>query len=137
MARHIVAPVGDLPPGSRKLVTVNGRPIAIFNVEGDFYAILNRCPHQGGSLVQGYLTGRLTSSCPGDYDYQSRRDVIRCPWHAWEFDLRTGLSQCEPDRIKVRKFPLSVAAGDALLEQPLVAETFPVDVEGSYLVLEM
>ena len=62
MSRHVVAPTSDIPPGSRKLFTVKGRPIAIFNLEGDFFGMLNRCPHQGGSLCDGVVTGLLLSS---------------------------------------------------------------------------
>ena len=131
MTRHVVGPASDLPAGARKLVTVQGRAIALFNIEGELFAIADRCPHSGGSLVHGYLTGLLTSSCPGEYDYAASRESIRCPWHAWEFNLRTGRSQCEPDRMKVRTFPASIATGETL-----VAETFTVAVEDSYIVLD-
>ena len=53
MARHVVATVDEIAPGQRKLVQVQGRDIGIFNVEGEFFAIANRCPHEGGVAVQG------------------------------------------------------------------------------------
>ncbi|MFC7538872.1 Rieske (2Fe-2S) protein [Siccirubricoccus deserti] len=49
MSKHVVAAVADLPPGSRKLVMVKGRPIAVFNIGGDFFGLMNRCPHQGAT----------------------------------------------------------------------------------------
>ena len=55
--KHVVAAVGDIPPGGRKLVEVNGRAIVVFNLGGEFFALSNRCPHRGGSLCEGKLTG--------------------------------------------------------------------------------
>jgi nitrite reductase/ring-hydroxylating ferredoxin subunit len=67
MSRHVVAATSDIPPGTRKLVTIKGRPIAIFNLGGDFFGMFNRCPHQGGSLCEGAVTGLVESSAPGRY----------------------------------------------------------------------
>jgi nitrite reductase/ring-hydroxylating ferredoxin subunit len=136
VAKHVIAPLRDFPNGSRKLVDVRGRAIAVFNVNGEFFALANRCPHQGGSLVQGQQIGLIEASEPGCYRYSRRGEIIRCPWHGWEFDLRTGKSWCEPDRVRARQFAVSIAAGAKLVEGPYVAETFPVRVEDDYVVLE-
>jgi nitrite reductase/ring-hydroxylating ferredoxin subunit len=55
--KFVVAPVADIPPGTHKVFTVGGRPIGIFNLNGKFCGLLNRCPHQGGRLCDGLLTG--------------------------------------------------------------------------------
>jgi nitrite reductase/ring-hydroxylating ferredoxin subunit len=136
VAKHVIAPLRDFPNGSRKLVDVRGRAIAVFNVNGEFFALANRCPHQGGSLIQGQQVGLIEASEPGCYRYSRRGEIIRCPWHGWEFDLRTGKSWCEPDRVRARQFAVSIAAGAKLVEGPYVAETFPVRVEDDYVVLE-
>ena len=70
MSKHVVAPVRELPPGSRKLVQVDGRPIVIFNIGGEFFALLNRCPHQGGNLCEGKLIGLVESGEPGVYRWR-------------------------------------------------------------------
>ena len=137
MTKHVVAAARDLPPGSRTLVTVEGRAIAIFNVAGELFGLLNRCPHQGGSLCEGKLIGLLEASEPGKYRYTRRGEIVRCPWHGWEFDLRTGKSYCEPDRIKARRFSIDVKAGREVVEGPYVAETFPVSIEEQYVVVEV
>jgi len=62
MARQVIGPVDELPPGTRKFVTIDDRPIAIFNIKGEFFGLLNRCPHQGAAL------------CEGDRIYQAGRD---------------------------------------------------------------
>jgi nitrite reductase/ring-hydroxylating ferredoxin subunit len=137
MARHIVATIDDIPPGKRKLVNVKGREIGIFNVDGEYFAVGNRCPHEGASLCKGRLVGLVESSEPGSYQFSRRGELLRCPWHGWEFDLRTGRSWCEPDRTKVRSFELKVESGRALVEGELQAETFPVSIEKQYVVIEV
>ena len=136
MAKHVVAAVGDIPPGTRRLAQVNGRAIVVFNLGGEFFALNNRCPHRGGSLHQGKQTGLIESDAPGEYCYSRKGEIIRCPWHGWEFDIRTGKSWCDPARVRVRQYPVSVKPGSELVEGPHVAETFPVRVENNYIVVE-
>jgi nitrite reductase/ring-hydroxylating ferredoxin subunit len=135
MAKYVVAPAHEIAPGSRKLVEVAGRKIVIFNLAGEFFALSDRCPHQGGPLSQGRLTGFVSSRKPGEYCYSRRGEVIRCPWHSWEYDIRTGKSWCDPRRVEVRRFEVGVEPGARLVEGPYVAETFPVSVEDAYLVV--
>jgi len=86
--KHVVAALGEIPPGGRKLVTADGRAIVVLNLDGEFFALGNRCPHRGGSLCDGNLTGLVLSDEPGHYNYIRRGEIIRCPWHSWEFDIR-------------------------------------------------
>jgi 3-phenylpropionate/trans-cinnamate dioxygenase ferredoxin subunit len=136
MAKHVIAPLRDFPAGSRKLVDLNGRRIVVFNINGEFFALANRCPHQGGSLYDGRLTGLVESDVPGQYHYSRQGEILRCPWHSWEFDVRTGKSWCDPSRVRARQFAVSVTPGAKLVEGPYVAETFSVSVEDEYVVLD-
>jgi len=136
MAKHVVAAAAEIPPGGRKLVEVNGRAVVIFNLAGEFFALNNRCPHRGGSLCHGKITGLVQSSEPGEYRYTRRGEIIRCPWHSWEFDIRTGQSWCDPAKVRARRYAVTVEAGATLIEGPYKAETFPVSVEGAYVVVE-
>ena len=81
MARHVVATVDQIPPGQRLLVQVNGREIGIFNVGGEYFAVGNRCPHEGASLCKGRIVGLVEATGPGDYQYSRRGELLRCPWH--------------------------------------------------------
>jgi 3-phenylpropionate/trans-cinnamate dioxygenase ferredoxin subunit len=137
MSRHVVAPVSDIPPGNRKLFTVKGRPIAIFNLDGEYFGLLNRCPHQGGSLCAGVTTGLLESPQPGTYVYSRKGEIIRCPWHGWEFDIKTGQSYCDPERIRTKAYPVAAEPGKTVVEGPYVAETVPVRVEEDYIVVDV
>ena len=136
MPKHIVSVVKDIPPGHRKLVHVNGRAVVVFNLGGEFFALNNRCPHKGGSLCAGKQTGLVQSAGPGDYRYSRRGEIIRCPWHSWEFDIRTGQSWCDPQRLRTRRYAVSVEKGTQLVEGQYKAETFPASVENDYVVVE-
>jgi 3-phenylpropionate/trans-cinnamate dioxygenase ferredoxin subunit len=136
MPKHVVAAVAEIAPGGRKLVDVKGRAIVVFNLGGEFFALNNRCPHRGGSLCHGTQVGLVESSMPGEYRYSRKGEIIRCPWHSWEFDIRTGKSWCDPAKLFVRHYPVSVEAGSQLVEGPYVAETFPVTLENEYVVVE-
>ncbi len=137
MAKHVVATVSEIAPGGRKLVEVKGRTIVLFNLAGEFFALSNRCPHQGGSLAQGQLTCLVESSAPGEYRTSRHGEIIRCPWHQWEYDIRTGKSWVDPRSVRARSFPVTVEPGARLAEGPYVAETFLVSVEDEYVVVEM
>ena len=136
MSKHVVAALKDFPPGSRRLIEIDGRPIAIFNIKGELFALSDKCPHKGGSLSRGKLTGAVTSSEPGSYDYSRPGEIVRCPWHGWEFDVRTGRSWCDPKRMRLMNYAVSVEPGAKLVEGPYVAETFAVAVEDDYVVVE-
>jgi 3-phenylpropionate/trans-cinnamate dioxygenase ferredoxin subunit len=55
---------------------------------------------RAGSLARGKLTGLVLSQEPGTYQYSRAGEMLRCPWHGWEFDVRTGRSWCDPDRLR-------------------------------------
>ena len=67
MAKHVVATVDEIAPGTCKIVAVAGREIGIFNVHNEFYALINRCPHEGAALCRGPILARFTSDRPGRY----------------------------------------------------------------------
>ena len=136
MSRHIVASVDEIAPGTCKIVTVKGREIGVFHVNDGFFAIINRCPHQGAPLCRGALLSRLESPAPGEYRLTRQGEMLRCPWHCWEFDIRTGQSWCDPTRVRARPYTVSVQPGTRLVAGPYVAETVPVSVENDYVVVE-
>jgi 3-phenylpropionate/trans-cinnamate dioxygenase ferredoxin subunit len=135
--KHVVAAVADIPPGGRKLVDVAGRAVVVFNLGGEFFALNNRCPHRGGSLCEGRLSGLVESDEPGHYRYSRRGEIIRCPWHGWEFDIRTGRSWCDPQRLRVRHYDVAIEPGGRVVQGRYVAETFPVSIEDTYIVVEV
>lgn len=143
MPKYIIARVDEIPPGERKIVEIDGRSVGVFNIAGTFYALRNICPHQGGPLCRGYLTGLLEAVVPGEFKYTRRGEILRCPWHGWEYDVKTGRSWVDPKRVRTRSYPAHVASGadiDAApdrVEGPLTAETFEVSVDQHYVVVEI
>ncbi|MGH3490739.1 MAG: Rieske (2Fe-2S) protein [Actinopolymorphaceae bacterium] len=145
--KYVVATVAEIPPGERKIVDVAGRSVGIFNLSGEFFALRNRCPHQGAELCRGKLWGTVTASVPGEFDYTARGEILSCIHHGWEFHIRTGQSWCDPARLRVASYEPEVRRGDEILEAPggvdqkvrgpYVAETIPVTVEGEYIVLDL
>ena|SRR5437870_1469808 len=93
-ARVQVAAVGDLKPGEGRVIEAAGREVALFNVDGRYFAIDNRCPHRDGPLGDGDLEGR----------------VVTCPWHGWRWDVTTGTNVNNP-AVKVACVPVSVEDG--------------------------
>jgi nitrite reductase (NADH) small subunit len=93
-----VTAVADLAPGKSIEALVNGKPIALFNLGGEFHAISNTCVHRGGPLGKGVLDGKL----------------VLCPWHAWAYDVTTGTSDVNPE-LKVAKYEVKVEDGQVLV----------------------
>ena len=114
MTRHIVARTTDIPPGGNKVVGIDGRDIVVFHVNGEFFALLNRCPHEGAPLEKAACIARLTSPEPGVYQRSRVGEFLRCAWHGWEFDMRTGQSWGDAKRFKIRSFPVAVERGEEL-----------------------
>lgn len=137
MARHVVARAAEVPPGGRKLVEIDGRGVVVFNIKGEFFALSNMCPHKGGSLAEGILTGLVESKEPGCYTHSRPGEIVRCPWHQWEFDIRTGRSYCDPRKMRLKQYDVAVEQGATLVEGPYVAETFKVSVEDDYVVVDV
>ena len=144
--RHVVAHVSEIPAGKRKIVTIAGRSIGIFNVNGAFFAVRNSCPHQGGELCLGPTVGLATADKPGEIRYSREGEILRCPWHGWEFDVKTGQSWFDPAGTRVRSYKVSVenlapeavaTEAPGLEKGPYVAETYPVTVEQSYILVEL
>jgi nitrite reductase/ring-hydroxylating ferredoxin subunit len=134
--RQVVARAVEVAPGHCKIVNVNGREIGVFNLNGEYFALANRCPHEGGPLCRGNIIPLVQSDGPGHYRLARRQEFLRCPWHGWEFEIRTGQSWCDPKSTRARQFQVKVESGETLVKGPYVAETFPVSIEEDYLVVE-
>jgi nitrite reductase/ring-hydroxylating ferredoxin subunit len=156
--RVVVSRLAEFPPGERKIVKAGARSIGVFRVEDDFFAIRNRCPHQGGPLCLGRLSPWAVASAPGQVRMEGPARLVACPWHGWEYDLETGQSFMGPGETRVKAYEVAVERGSALEEDaraadsapvppeakaagrepgPYVAETFSVYVEEDYVVVDV
>lgn len=126
-SRHVVARVEEIPVGARRIVQVGNRSIGVFNVGGEFYALKNTCPHQQAPLCEGRVMGTTLPSRPGEYRFGLEGRVLRCPWHAWEFDITTGRSFFAPDACRVKSYQVAV--------EEVTVETYEAKVEGAFVVV--
>ena len=102
MSRRVsIGQAADIPVGEGRVVEAEGMTLALFNVDGAFYALDNACAHRGGPLGEGDLDGT----------------VVVCPWHAWRWDVKTGANVNNP-AVKMPWFPVSVDDGRVFVELP-------------------
>ena len=95
-----VAKTSELEPVQGRRVEVNGKPIALFNVDGQFFAIDNTCTHRGGPLAEGMVSGH----------------EVTCPWHGATFDVRTGEVGGPPAQRAVVRYGVRVTGTDIEVE---------------------
>ncbi len=98
-----VGSVSDTPEGEIEIVEVDGEEVAVANVGGNFYAFQNACTHREGPLGQGILEG----------------EVVECPLHAGQFNVRTGEALQEPPEEPVKTYQVEVDGDDILRGRPL------------------
>ena len=95
-----VASIGDIEPGRARIVEACGREIAVFNIDGTFFALANTCTHEGGPLGEGDISGH----------------EVTCPWHGATFDVRTGTVVGPPAEEDVARYVVRVTGGDIEVE---------------------
>lgn len=100
--RHVVASRADLTDGHRKVVWIDGREIGVFNVAGTYYAVRNICPHRTGPLCLGRQRP-LVAWQGSEIVYERENEILKCPWHQYEFDLKTGECIVDPS-MRVRTY---------------------------------
>ncbi|MCG8586919.1 MAG: non-heme iron oxygenase ferredoxin subunit [Pirellulales bacterium] len=98
--RSRIAHVTELEPGEAKMIAVGDKTLALFNVDGTFYATDNACSHVGGPLSEGSLIGK----------------EVTCPWHGAQFDVTSGKALGGPARGDAKCYPVSVDGDDILVE---------------------
>ena len=100
MSKHVVATVAEIPPGKRKLVTVRGRSIAVFNLGGEFFVTDDQCTHGPGLLSEGFIEG----------------DVVECNFHNGQFNIKTGEVVAPPCMVPIKTYKAIVENGRVLIE---------------------
>jgi nitrite reductase/ring-hydroxylating ferredoxin subunit len=94
-----VGETADLKPGEATIVEASGKVLALFNVDGTYYALDNSCLHRGGPLGEGELEGT----------------IVTCPWHGWRWDVSTGANTNNP-AVKISCFPVKVEGTSLFVE---------------------
>jgi nitrite reductase (NADH) small subunit len=110
-----IGAAAEFADGTIRTVGVNGREIGIVRWDDAMYAVNNLCTHQSGPVCSGILSGRLTAASPGGMDLDTSTPILACPWHGWEFDLRTGRALHDAQH-RLRIFPVRVENGRVLVD---------------------
>ena len=101
MAEYVkAARTDEIAPGQARLVIVKGKEIALFNIDGDFFALDNLCTHEEGPLAEGEVEGH----------------EVTCPWHGAKFDIKTGEVLCDPAYEAVTRYNVRVTGSDIEVE---------------------
>jgi nitrite reductase (NADH) small subunit len=132
---HPVCRTSELPPGGKRIVSLDGKSIGVFNLGGEYFALRNVCPHQFAPLCAGKVTGYCEPGPVGEFHWKRAGEIVRCPWHAWEFDIRTGRSIFNPHKVRTGTFPVAVEKTAQTAEGDPTVETFSVSVEEEMVVV--
>jgi nitrite reductase/ring-hydroxylating ferredoxin subunit len=113
--RVVVDRVESFPTGERRLVAAGGPAgIGVFNVGGRYYALRNICPHNGAPLCKGLVGPYIESSRGREFAYSREGEILKCPWHEWEFDITTGRAVAV-ERLRVKTYRVEVEDGEVVL----------------------
>ncbi len=137
MTRHVIGEAADFADREIRRVVVADKPLCLVRLGEEFFALADRCPHGGARLSGGRFSGVVESEGPGHYRLCRPDEMLKCPWHGWEYDVRTGQSWSDPKSTRTRAFTAGTVTGDELVKGPYVAETVQVSVEGRYVVVEL
>lgn len=116
-SKYKVATTDELSAdGSRVITEIEGKEIAVFRFDGEYYAVLNYCVHQSGPLCEGQLTGYMDIGEDGwEWVYNEDEKIIVCPWHCWRFDITSG-ENIDDSRYKVPTFDVEEKDGDVFVQ---------------------
>ena len=115
--KKVICEAAELGPGQMVSGKLGPMPIVVIRTrDGELYGLLDKCLHQGGPLSRGRLLEAIDSS-PGECTYKvlAGRDIVKCPWHGYEYDVKTGSTLFDPDR-KLRTFKVHEEDGHIVAE---------------------
>jgi nitrite reductase (NADH) small subunit len=123
----------DFADPGRKIIGFERFEIAVFKLGGEFFAYLNHCPHMGGPACQGKMIAKVEEIIADDRTskgmmFSKTKMHVVCPWHGFEFDVRTGAHPGNP-RAKLRRVKVAVSGGDVIVTAPDERESVPVKQE--------
>ncbi len=109
--KTLVCRAEEIVTGNPKIVKIRTLSVGLFRLGDEIHALLNVCPHKGAPLCEGPQCGTTACGEGGDFVYVRENEIVRCAWHGWEFDIRSGSHLVDPD-VKARTFPVSVESGN-------------------------
>ena len=128
-----VGPASEITDPGRKLIGFENFEVAVFKLDGEFFAYLNHCPHMGGPACQGKMVAKVEEVIAPDRTskgmaFSKTKLHVVCPWHGFEFDIRTGVHPGN-SKARLRKMKVAVSDGDVIVTVPDAREQMPVTPE--------
>ncbi|HET7627872.1 MAG TPA: Rieske (2Fe-2S) protein [Bacillales bacterium] len=116
---NVVCKTSELQPGEMMEASLGRTPIVVCRtLDGDFYAFSNRCIHQGGPMSKGVLCGTsVPTDRPGEYCYGRKKEILRCPWHGREFDVKNDGRMLTDPRRKLPSFTVDIVGGNVIVSK--------------------
>jgi nitrite reductase (NADH) small subunit len=113
---HDVCAAADLQPGAMVETTIGGRPVVVARSRaGRVYALAGRCLHHGAPLAHGRLLAAVDGAAPGDYRLAGCQEILKCPWHGYEYDLESGAALFDGRR-RLRRFTVHERGGRIVID---------------------
>jgi nitrite reductase (NADH) small subunit len=112
-----IGPADDFPVDELKLVTVGRRELGVLRrADGKVHAVRNWCPHKGAPICKFPPTGTTLPGAPGTLEWGREGEILRCPWHGFEFSIETGTRPYMDSSMRLRIYPARIEQGDILID---------------------
>ncbi|MEU0899338.1 Rieske (2Fe-2S) protein [Streptomyces massasporeus] len=140
--QYVVGTVAEFEERRAKIVRLGNRTVGVFRINDEYYALRNYCPHQGAPLCAGKVLPDLSAQDGSQIDVDEGTWFVACPWHGWEYDIRTGQSYFGANHPPARGYHVSVTAQASPPEipgrapGPYVADSYEVRVQDRYVVVD-
>ncbi len=114
VGKNLVCRANEVSQDGAHIVKIRSLSVGVFRVGEKFHALLNVCPHRGAPLCEGLQCGTTAPTDKAEFIYHRDKEIVRCAWHGWEFDIATGKSLVDP-QVKARTFPVTVEQGNVFV----------------------
>lgn len=117
MTEYVIATESEIPEGESKILSVNGLEIGVFKSKGQYYCFRNVCPHEGGPVCRGTVTGTLVQGPETKWKLKWVREgeILYCPWHGSDFEISTGKAMTR-EGLRLKTYPVRVEDGQLKIE---------------------
>lgn len=111
-----IGKVSEFTTNKCHIINIKGRSIAIYRSKETFYAVRNRCPHKGAEICKGDFRGTMLPSNPNELNYGLEEQVVVCPWHGYEFDVKTGNALFNLTKLKLKTYDVYQKNGELYIK---------------------
>lgn len=112
-----IGPADGFTVDELKLVTVGRRELGVLRrADGKVHAVRNRCPHKGAPICKFPPTGTMLPGAPGTLEWGREGEILRCPWHGFEFSIESGTRPYMESNMRLRIYPARIEDGHILID---------------------